>query len=215
MRAASIRIGQRFGRLTIIADSGIRSGRGEISWLCMCDCGANHRAITGNLKSGSVRSCGCLAREMSSLRQKQKRRPPKTCQFRDCEATIEKGAKGYCGKHAQRIRRYCDSSYVVPSALVRAHMRAAQLHRFPSVKPSTYRKLFGRHEHRVVAEEKLGRPLRSDEHVHHKDQNRQNNDRLCCANRVRDSSRESSVVAGMYEQTHTPDLQDQELASLQ
>ena len=38
---------------------------------------------------------------------------------------------------------------------------------------------------------------------------------LCCANRVRDSSRESSVVAGMYEQTHTPDLQDQELASLQ
>ena len=39
--------------------------------------------------------------------------------------------------------------------------------------------------------------------------------RLCCTNRVRDSSRESSVVAGMYEQTHTPDLQDQELASLQ
>ena len=32
---------------------------------------------------------------------------------------------------------------------------------------------------------------------------------------VRDSSRESSVVAGMHEQTHTSDLQDQELASLQ
>jgi adenine-specific DNA-methyltransferase len=38
---------------------------------------------------------------------------------------------------------------------------------------------------------------------------------LCCTNPVRDSSRESSVVAGMHEQTHTPDLQDQELASLQ
>ncbi len=38
--------------------------------------------------------------------------------------------------------------------------------------------------------------------------------RLCCTNRVRDSSRESSVVAGLHEQTHTPDLQDQELASL-
>ncbi|MDQ7774554.1 MAG: hypothetical protein Q4615_00970 [Paracoccus aminovorans] len=38
---------------------------------------------------------------------------------------------------------------------------------------------------------------------------------LCCTNRVRDSSRESRVVAGMHEQTHTPDLQDQELASLQ
>jgi thiamine monophosphate kinase len=38
---------------------------------------------------------------------------------------------------------------------------------------------------------------------------------LCCTNRVGDSSRESSVVAGMYEQTHTPDVQDQKLASLQ
>ena len=37
---------------------------------------------------------------------------------------------------------------------------------------------------------------------------------LCCTNRVRDSSRESSVVAGMHEHTYTPNLQDQELASL-
>ena len=36
----------------------------------------------------------------------------------------------------------------------------------------------------------------------------------CCANPVRDSSRESSMVAGVHEQTHIPDLQDQELASL-
>jgi site-specific DNA-methyltransferase (adenine-specific) len=39
-------------------------------------------------------------------------------------------------------------------------------------------------------------------------------DGLCCANPVRDSSRESSMVAGVHEQTHIPDLQDQELASL-
>jgi hypothetical protein len=38
---------------------------------------------------------------------------------------------------------------------------------------------------------------------------------LCCTNCVRDSSRESSVVAGMHEQTDTPKLQDQELAGLQ
>ncbi len=39
--------------------------------------------------------------------------------------------------------------------------------------------------------------------------------RLCCTNPVRDSSCESSVVAATHEQTHTPDLQNQELASLQ
>lgn len=38
--------------------------------------------------------------------------------------------------------------------------------------------------------------------------------RLCCTNPVWVSSRESSVVAGMHEQTDTTDLQDQELASL-
>ena len=37
---------------------------------------------------------------------------------------------------------------------------------------------------------------------------------LCCTNPVRDSSGESSVVAGLHEQTHTPDLQNQELAGL-
>ncbi len=37
---------------------------------------------------------------------------------------------------------------------------------------------------------------------------------LCCTKRVRDSCRESSVVAGRHEQTHTPNLQDQELAGL-
>ena len=39
--------------------------------------------------------------------------------------------------------------------------------------------------------------------------------RLCCTNPVRDSSHESSVVAGMHEQTYTRNLQDQELASIQ
>ncbi len=40
-------------------------------------------------------------------------------------------------------------------------------------------------------------------------------DRLCCTNPVRDSSRESSMVAVRHEQTDTSDLQDQELAGLQ
>lgn len=39
----------------------------------------------------------------------------------------------------------------------------------------TYSKYYGRHEHRVVAEIMLGRPLMKGEVVHHKDGNKRNN----------------------------------------
>lgn len=41
---------------------------------------------------------------------------------------------------------------------------------------NTYVKFYGRHEHRVVAERMLGRKLKRGEVVHHKDNNKKNND---------------------------------------
>lgn len=54
--------GARFGRLLVIQEAG-RAGRGEILWLCQCDCGNNHTVRRGCLTDGSTNSCGCLRRE--------------------------------------------------------------------------------------------------------------------------------------------------------
>jgi hypothetical protein len=92
------------------------------------------------------------------------------------ECTAAAAENGMCAKHAQRVRRYGDPSHLTPEDERRANNRAAQLARVDTVKPDTYRKLNGRHEHRTVAENKLGRPLEKGEVVHHEDEDRQNND---------------------------------------
>jgi hypothetical protein len=78
--------------------------------------------------------------------------------------------------HAQRFRRYGDPYYLTPENLRRENNRLAQLARFDVVKKTTYRKRHGRHEHRVVAEQMLGRPLAPGEIVHHVDGDKHNND---------------------------------------
>lgn len=56
-------IGQRFNRLVVIEDDGTRSSKGEIKWLCQCDCGKFYHALGHRLKRGLTKSCGCLNSE--------------------------------------------------------------------------------------------------------------------------------------------------------
>ena len=57
---------------------------------------------------------------------------------------------------------------------VRAKLREAQLARNRN-NGKTYTKIYGKHEHRIVAEKKLGRKLKQGEVVHHIDGNKRNN----------------------------------------
>lgn len=55
--------GQKFGRLTVIRQNGVRNKHTQ--WLCKCECGNFTTVCRTNLKSGSVKSCGCLRRDNS------------------------------------------------------------------------------------------------------------------------------------------------------
>jgi hypothetical protein len=60
-------IGQRFTRLVVIARAE-NSARGSTKWVCQCDCKNIITAFAGNLKRGFTQSCGCLHREIASVK---------------------------------------------------------------------------------------------------------------------------------------------------
>lgn len=59
----TIKIGNKYGRLTVLSDSGKRNNR-EIVWECRCDCGNTHYVPGTSLRRGSTKSCGCLKKEL-------------------------------------------------------------------------------------------------------------------------------------------------------
>jgi len=50
--------GQKFGRLTVIQRVP-KTGRGNASWACKCDCGVELVRKSSNLRGGKNQSCGC------------------------------------------------------------------------------------------------------------------------------------------------------------
>jgi hypothetical protein len=60
-------VGLRFARLLVIA---IRESdaRGHVLCDCICDCGARKAVRASDLRSGKVKSCGCLHLDNNRLR---------------------------------------------------------------------------------------------------------------------------------------------------
>lgn len=57
-------IGQKFGRLVVLAEDNVVNHRRRM--ICKCDCGKTKTVLLGHLLSGRSRSCGCIQRELIS-----------------------------------------------------------------------------------------------------------------------------------------------------
>lgn len=68
--------GQRFGQITVLGRTQnhiCASGQQKTAWRCLCVCGKEFVATSGNLRNGHYESCGCLvAKRMSAIGQKRK-----------------------------------------------------------------------------------------------------------------------------------------------
>lgn len=60
--------GQRFGRLTVVERAENHGCRA--AWMCQCDCGNQTVVLSTNLRSGSIKSCGCHRKEIIGERAK-------------------------------------------------------------------------------------------------------------------------------------------------
>lgn len=63
-------IGKKFGRLLVKSEVG-KDSKGVYVYECKCDCGKVHIVNGCKLRSGEVKSCGCLKKELLALRSKK------------------------------------------------------------------------------------------------------------------------------------------------
>lgn len=61
--------GHKYGRWTVIENAGYKNK--EIVWKCICECGNVGYIASHSLRTGNSKSCGCLAKELTSIRNKE------------------------------------------------------------------------------------------------------------------------------------------------
>lgn len=68
MSALINRVGQTFGRLTVVERAGTAVHGEHAKWRCLCECGNCCYIRSNDLTSGKVKSCGCWNREQARNR---------------------------------------------------------------------------------------------------------------------------------------------------
>jgi hypothetical protein len=160
-------VGERFGRWTVVRFHEVRKQKSR--WWCVCDCGTEKDVDRNNLTQGISKSCGCLRAEIQA-----RPRAPATVACGHCGkeiATTESRAKKthYCSAECRKIGMKAKLSMENNPAWI----GGKQVH------PQGY--ILVRHggryvlEHRLVMARHLGRELATEEHVHHKNEDKADN----------------------------------------
>jgi hypothetical protein len=105
-----IKIGDRFGRLTVIASSGRSARKGRLGpklWLCRCDCGRDLNVSDGNIRRQM--SCGCFAIDALVARSTSHGRT-NTAEWRAWKAMLDRcSPTNRCSRnYFERGIRVCD-----------------------------------------------------------------------------------------------------------
>lgn len=64
---SQLKVGQKFGKLTIISAQTKSSNSQNKLWKCLCDCGKEVYVTSNALTSGRTKSCGCLVSEQMKI----------------------------------------------------------------------------------------------------------------------------------------------------
>ena len=83
-------VGKHFGRLLVKKEIG-KDSKGSFVYECECECGNTHIANGCKLRDGSIKSCGCLQKELLALRSK------KTIKWEIIDANTVKGTTNNLG----------------------------------------------------------------------------------------------------------------------
>ena len=94
-RPSNVKIGDVFGRLTIIEKTDKRLNRCKL-WLCKCICGKDVLTTSTLLTSGKKRSCGCLILDTARKLMKARIGPLSPCWKKDLTDEDRRNSKNRC-----------------------------------------------------------------------------------------------------------------------
>jgi hypothetical protein len=80
-------VGDRYGRLVVLADAPLRLPDRMRRYLCRCECGNEVDVSGGHLRNGHTQSCGCIKREQMAALGRVTESKPRHGHARDGQAS--------------------------------------------------------------------------------------------------------------------------------